>query len=519
MFRVLGCVFEQHDLRLVLLAGVLCIFACVTAMSMLSRARHASGYLKRFWLGAAGTVAGCGIWGTHFVAMLAYEQGFPVAYDPGPTILSVIIAITLSSFGFWATLSRPGPVIGGALSGAAIGAMHYVGMAAVRAPAQAIWDPTYVVSSVLIGIVLMALGMRFAVTREDWRGYIVSGLVFTVAICSLHFTAMTAVVYKFDPRVVVPNAVLAPTELAVAVAAGAVLIIALGLVGAVVDNHLAQRASGEAARLRAHVAELEATQAALEQTSQRLATALASADAANTSKSRFLAAMSHELRTPLNAVIGFSEMMGAEAFGPLGHVRYKDYIRDIHASGTHLLALINDILDLTKLDTGETLNERAVDVDAVINDALHMIAPQAERAGIHVSADIARALPALQGDERRIKQILINLLSNAVKFSYAEGSVRVRAWQDDDGIAITIADDGIGIAPENIEKALERFGQVDSTLARKFEGAGLGLPLAKQLAEMHGGTLSLESELHKGTIVTVKLPGSRIIPTQQAVAA
>jgi signal transduction histidine kinase len=284
------------------------------------------------------------------------------------------------------------------------------------------------------------------------------------------------------------------------------------------DHHLAERASSEASRLRAYVAELEATKAALEQTSQRLLTALTAADAANSAKSRFLAAMSHELRTPLNAVIGFSEMMGMEAFGPLGHSNYKEYVRDIHTGGTRLLTLINDILVLSKLDAGETLNDGAIVIEGVVNDALRVIVPQAERARIRLSADIEPDLSDLKGNERSIKQILLSLLSNAVKFSHAGGSVRVRAWQDDEGIAIAIADDGIGIAPQDIEKAMEPFEQVDSALSRKFEGAGLGLPLAKQLAEMHGGTLALESELHKGTIVTVRFPASRIIPRQDVAA-
>ncbi len=158
MFRVLSCVFEQHDLRLVVLAGVLCLFACASALSMIRRARAVSGTARLLWLAAAGTVAGCGIWGTHFVAMLAYASGFPVGYDWVLTILSALIAMTLCGAGFAVALHR-GAVLGGALTGAAIGAMHYVGMAAVRAPADAIWDWRYVVGSAVIGIGLMAYGM------------------------------------------------------------------------------------------------------------------------------------------------------------------------------------------------------------------------------------------------------------------------------------------------------------------------------------------------------------------------
>jgi len=520
MFRVLGCVFEQHDLRLVVLAGVLCLFACVTAMSMLARARLATRGTRVIWLIAAGTVAGCGIWGTHFIAMLAYVAGFPVAYDPALTLASVIVAISMCSLGFAIALSPLGATVGGAVAGAAIGSMHYIGMAAVRAPAVAIWDPWYVVSSVLIGVALMASGMRFAVSRDHWRWHFASGLIFTISICSMHFTAMTAVIYKFDPRVVVPNAVMVPASLAIAVAAVAVLVVALGLVGALIDSHLALRASGEAERLRAHVLELEQTQKELERTSQDLVGALAAADAANKSKSQFLASMSHELRTPLNAVIGFSEVLCLQMFGPLGDARYRHYARDIRNSGQHLLSLINDILDLSRLDAGQgSLHEEALDLGKLLDDAVRMVEPQAAKASLNLTKAFARDLPRVFVDERRIKQVVINIVSNAVKFTPAGGTVSVTADASPAGIAICIRDTGIGMAQADVPRAFERFGQVDSTLARKYEGAGLGLPLARELIELHGGSLMLESAPGFGTTVTITLPARRVVPEPSAAVA
>jgi len=424
MFRVLGCVFQQHDLRLVVLAGLLCLFACVTAMSMVERARAASGRARNAWLAAAGTVAGCGIWGTHFVAMLAYQAGFPVSYNPALSVLSVMIAVALCGAGFAIAL-RPGlAALGGAITGAAIGAMHYVGMAAVRAPAVAVWDPSYVIASAVVGIALMAAGMHYAQLGRGWRRYLASGLVFTVAICSMHFTGMTAVVYHFDPRVVVSGVVLDPMALAVAIAASSMLVVALGLVGALVDHHLAQRTSDEAERLRAHITELEQTRDALERTSTDLTEALIAADAANKTKSQFLAAMSHELRTPLNAVIGFSEIMEVETFGPLGSPKYKQYAHDIHSSGSHLLSLINDILDLSRLDAGQAdLKDDSVDMGALAVETLRMVATQAKAAGVTLVNEISPALPVVTADNRRICQVLLNLLSNAVKFTPSGGSV------------------------------------------------------------------------------------------------
>jgi signal transduction histidine kinase len=513
MFRVLSCVVEQHDLRLVALAGLLCLFACTAAMSMLRRARATEGAVaRRGWIASAGVVAGSGIWGTHFVAMLAYESGLPVAYDLGLTLLSALIAMSMCGVGFAISLSGLRPAIGGAVTGAAIGAMHYVGMAAVRAPADAIWDWRYVIASAVIGVAMMALGMEFTIRRDTPKSYAIGAVVFTLAICSMHFTGMTAVIYRFNPLVVVSDAVVAPGMLAIAVAASAVLIVALGLIGAMVDSHLASRAERESRRLRAHIVELESTKTALENTSQDLSVALGQAAAANQAKSAFLAAMSHELRTPLNAVIGFSEVLAGEVFGPLGSQRYRGYANDIHSSGRHLLALINDILDLSRIDAGDArLDEEEVDLRDVIADCLRMVDGPVRKGGLVLQSDFEIDLPRVRADARRLKQVLINLLTNAIKFTLPGGKVSVDIARVVDGIAITVEDSGIGIAPDDIPRALERFGQVDSSLARKYEGVGLGLPLARQFMEMHGGTLTLRSALHVGTMVTALLPQNRVI--------
>jgi len=511
MIRVLGCITQQHDLRLVVLAGILCLFACATAMSLITRARVTSGRPRLMWICGAGVVAGCGIWGTHFVAMLAYQAGFPVTYDPALTIFSILVAALLCGVGFALALGRPGPVIGGAITGAAIGAMHYIGMAAVRAPAVAIWDWRYVVSSAVIGIAAMAVGMRVVIRGHGWRSQMAGAIIFTLAICSMHFTGMTAVTYLPDPTVSVPNVVLEPTTLAIAVAAIAVLIVALGLVGSLVDSHLSDRAAEESNRLRTHIAELEATKCRLEQTSESLKLALDGAASANQAKSAFLAAISHELRTPMNAIIGFSEILTTETFGSLGGARNKEYVKNIHASGVHLLALINDVLDIARIDTDENkLNEEIVELPGVITDSLRMISHRADLAKIRLVQEIDQNVRFVLADERRLKQILINLLGNAVKFTNA-GQITVRGWKDENGLQISVRDTGIGIAEKDIPVALERFGQVDSRLARKYEGTGLGLPLAKQLVELHGGTLSIDSTVNVGTTVLITLPSNRIV--------
>ena len=270
MLSVIGCITRQHDLRLVVLAGLLCFCACATAMSMIGRAQRATGRVHLVWLAAAGAVGGCGIWATHFVAMLAYQPNMPVGYEAGTTLLSAAIAIVLSGVGYWVAIGRLGPIIGGSIAGAAISAMHYVGMAAVRLPADAIWNYRYVAASIIMGVGLMAAAICIAVWAKSWRGMLAGAGLFTVAIVSMHFTAMTAVVFRPDPLVTVSNAVVASTHLAVAIAAVAFLIIALGLVGSLVDNHLERLASGEAERLRRYILDLETTKQELVEQQQQI---------------------------------------------------------------------------------------------------------------------------------------------------------------------------------------------------------------------------------------------------------
>ncbi len=245
---------------------------------------------------------------------------------------------------------------------------------------------------------------------------------------------------------------------------------------------------------------------------QQLHIAKMGAETANRAKSEFLANMSHELRTPLNAIIGFSEVIKRGMFGPLS-ARYCSYGGDIHESGTHLLNLINEILDLSKLEAGHfEFHEENVDIASVIQTSKRLVEPQAEKGKVQLSETAQNDLPQIRADERRIRQVLINILSNAVKFTPEGGHVRVQSSLRSDGLVIAISDTGIGIAPGQIPKAMEPFGQIDSKVSRKYEGTGLGLPLAKRLVELHGGTLAVESALGVGTTVTIVLPRERVVP-------
>ncbi|MFN4338165.1 ATP-binding protein [Parvibaculum sp.] len=257
---------------------------------------------------------------------------------------------------------------------------------------------------------------------------------------------------------------------------------------------------------------LVAANADLEARAADLTRALLLAEQASQAKSEFLATMSHELRTPLNAIIGFSETMKLELFGPLGHRKYADYANDINQSGAHLLDLVTDILDISRVESGtDSLVEQEVRVEEIARQVLDATRMQAGKAGVTCSLEAPAGLPALLADERKIRQILINLVSNAIKFNVESGTVAVRLDAGPSGFIIVVSDTGIGIAPEDIPTALSRFGQLEDQFSRKYEGLGLGLPIVQALTAQHDGHFAIESQPGLGTTVTVTLPARRCL--------
>jgi signal transduction histidine kinase len=250
-----------------------------------------------------------------------------------------------------------------------------------------------------------------------------------------------------------------------------------------------------------------------EEKSRLASEALEESVRANKSKSEFLATMSHELRTPLNAIIGFSHIIKKELFGPIENSKYKDYATDIHDSGMHLLAIINDILDLARAESGKLqLKESEFDITEALETCVRMCRGRAEMGKVALIFAGGQCEIRAFADKRLLQQIILNLLANAIKFTPEGGTVRLDVSADaENGIVFRIADTGIGIAPENIERVLRPFEQVETSYSRRHGGSGLGLPYAKRLTELHGGELKMESEIGKGTIVTVTIPPSRFI--------
>jgi two-component system cell cycle sensor histidine kinase PleC len=266
-------------------------------------------------------------------------------------------------------------------------------------------------------------------------------------------------------------------------------------------------------RLMATVCDLQRSQQALERQTQELADLAEKyaeektrAEEASQAKSKFLANMSHELRTPLNAIIGFSEMMGAGMFGPLGPDKYREYCSDIHQSGQYLLEVINDILDMSKIEAGRIrLEHEEIALEAFLNDAMRVVSTRAKDKKLNLVADVSRGV-RLRADHRLLKQIVLNLLSNSVKFTPEGGRVVIRGRARGAGVTIAIADSGIGIPRDALAKLGRPFEQVESQLTKSHQGSGLGLAIAKSLTELHDGTMRIRSRLGRGTIVLLRLP-------------
>jgi signal transduction histidine kinase len=242
------------------------------------------------------------------------------------------------------------------------------------------------------------------------------------------------------------------------------------------------------------------------------------AEAANEAKSQFLANMSHELRTPLNAIIGFSQIIKDQSMGAVGQPRYVEYANDIFGAGEHLLALINNVLDISKIQAGKLdLKDEPVDLHETVQGSMTAVAAQALKNKVSLHVDLPAALPPVRADALAMRQILINLLSNAVKFTPEGGEVRVSVERPKNGgLALVITDTGIGMNEGEIAIALEPFRQVENALTKKFEGTGLGLPIARRLVELHGGRLEIASAKNLGTVIKAHLPADRVLTAQQA---
>ena len=442
-----------------------------------------------------------------------------------PSLASLAVALGTCVL-LWPALPWPMVLGWAAMAGIAHGTRLWMQCAYFRDPGNpattALWLRRYAWAALLIGSVWAMLAVPIA-----------EGLTGTpfFAICTVVVGMLSGATIINHPHMPSVTAIVWPIGLAIAAALASwgdaqhISFAAFFLIITGCAHFFAQRMHATltdtlllryertqlATDLSARNAELAHANERLGAANAQLRETQALAEAANRAKSEFLSNMSHELRTPLNAIIGFAEIIKDQAFGPVGLPRYAEYANDIHESGRSLLQLINDILDLSKVEAGKMeLQKTFVDVADVLGRCMRVIKDRAAKSKVRLEMALDPTVPRLFADEGRIRQIALNLLSNAVKFTPAGGKVTLSASVDPQGaIAIAVTDTGIGMSAADIAVALERFGQAATPMSRAHEGTGLGLPLTKALSELHGGELTIVSAPGQGTTVTVTFPPQR----------
>jgi len=511
---------------------------------------------------AAGCFTGIGIATMHYTGMAAMQMDANVTYEPWLFSLSVVIAIVASIVALWLSFNLRHAwekLVAGFVMGAAIAGMHFTGMAAAiytPLPETRIVDTTAtipllaaLIAVITFGVLLLGLlsataDRRFVAQAEreaaskrrsedHFRSILDTAQDAFIAIDAddriTFWNRQAEATFGWTRESVMGKPLadtIVPERLRDAHRRGMERFLRTGE-GPVLNQRLELSAvhadgrefpieititavrTGESFSANAFVRDVSRRQ----QSQRELVAAKEQAEAASRAKSLFLANMSHELRTPLNAIIGFSEIIKDAVLGPIGNTTYRDYSADIYRSGRHLLGLINDILDVSRAETGNlTLRESSVSMNGVVDQAVATVQEPAQHGGVELKVQVSSGLPLIHADPQRLRQIIVNLMSNAVKFTPTGGNVSLAVGiGHDGGLAITVTDTGIGMSPEQVQIALKPFGQVDDTLARRHEGAGLGLPLTRHFLDLHQGTIEIDSVPNIGTRIIARLPAARTL--------
>jgi NO-binding membrane sensor protein with MHYT domain/CheY-like chemotaxis protein len=502
-----------YETPLVLISILVAIVASYSALSLAGRVSEATGRTRFAWTLGGAAAMGSGIWAMHFVGMLAFRLPIPIAFDIPITLVSLVLPIAASSLALWqvsrADLSHMRLGVSALLMGVGINAMHYTGMAAMRMQPAIVYDPLLFALSVVIAVVASALALWIAFrlrrsTPDVWVPRIGAAVVMGFAIVGMHYTGMAAANFPADSVCMAASVGVHRDSLATLVVLATFCVLGLSLIASVFDARLEANA-----RI---LAMSQATAAERQQLLERERIARDHAERLSALKDEFLATLSHELRTPLSAILGWAGMLQR---GVKDEATLKRALETIERNARAQGQLIDDLLDMSRIISGTVrLDVQTVDPARVVEAALGTVHPAAAAKMIALRTDLGRepGTPPLEvrADPGRLQQVLWNLLANAVKFTPSGGSVQVLLGRDGNDAVIRVIDSGIGIAPDFLPYVFDRFRQQDASISRQHGGLGLGLSIAKQLVELHGGTIAVDSAgAHTGTTFTVRLPLAR----------